>query len=179
MEKVGRVLRTQLIDDIKEGLQTHNNAFLISYSSVSAAQINDLRKELKRIGADMFVSKNRLAQLALQQTHQDELSQSVGGQMAFVWSNADAVALSKLLKDFSSKCQGVKVRGGVVAGGFLAEPDVERLANLPSREILLAQVLQTMLSPLTRLAGALNAKSQDLLSILKQLSEKKGGSQNG
>ncbi len=179
MEKVGRVLRTRLIDDIKEGLRTRQNAFLVSYSSVSAAQINDLRKELKRIGADMFASKNRLAQLALQDAHQDELAESVKGQMAFVWSNADAVTVSKLLKEFSAKCEGVKIRGGVVAGSFLAEQDFVRLADLPSREILLAQVLQTILSPLTRFAGTLNAKSQDLLSILKQLSEKKGGSQNG
>jgi len=179
MEKVGQILRRQLVDDIKEGITGKNNTFLLSYSSVSAAQINDLRKDLKRAGADMFVSKNRLAQIAFKETEQEQLADVMTGQMAFVWSDADAVSISKLLKEFSEKCKGTEVRAGLVAGAVLQKTEVERLSSLPSREVLLAQVLQMILCPLTRLAGALNAKSQDLLSILKQLSEKKGGSTNG
>jgi large subunit ribosomal protein L10 len=175
MENVGRVLRTRLIDDIKEGIKTRNNTFLISYSEVSAAQFNDLRKDLKRIGADVVVSKNRLAGIALKETSQ-QLADTIDGQMAFIWSNADAAAVSKLLKEFSGKCKGVKVAGGLLAGAFLSSYDVERLSSLPSREILLSQLLASLNAPLTRFAGILNAKSQDLLSILKQLSEKKGGS---
>jgi large subunit ribosomal protein L10 len=61
-------------------------------------------------------------------------------------------------------------------GAFLAKEDVSRLSDLPSREVLLAKLLSLMQSPATKLAYILNAKSRDLLSILKQYSEKKGGS---
>jgi len=176
MEKVGRLLRSRLVDAIKDGVQNKSNTFLFTYSAISAAQFNDLRKDLKRAGADMFVSRNRLARLALQATGQEKLSDSLEGQTAFVWFDADAVAVSKLLADFSKKCEGFRIRGGVVDGSYLNQTDVDRLASLPSLKVLQAQLLQMMLAPMTRLASALNAKSRDLLSILKQLSEKKGGS---
>jgi len=176
MEKVGKLLRTRLLDEIKGGVRDRNNTFLLTYSAISAAQLNDLRKDLKQAGAAMFVSRNRLARLALKGTEQDQLAESIQGQTAFVWSDADAVAVSKLLSDFSKKCEGFLIQGGVVDGAYLNKSDVDRLASLPSREVLQAQLLQTLLAPMTRLAGALNAKSRDLLSILKQLSEKKGGS---
>ena len=76
---------------------------------------------------------------------------------------------------FAKGNEGVNVEGGLLDGVFLSQTEVKRLADLPSREDLLAQLLQTILSPMTRLAGVMNAKSRDLLSILKQLSEKKGG----
>ena len=176
MEKVGKILRSRLVNDIKGGLEARNSAFVLTYSSVSASQINDLRKELKRVGAVMYVSKNRLAKLALKESQQDQLAGLIGGQTAFIWSDADTVMVSKLLTDFSKKCKGIEIRGGLLQNDFLAQADVDRMASLPSREVLQAQLLQTILSPVNRLAVILNAKSRDLLSILKQLSEKKGGS---
>lgn len=176
VEKVGQLLRRHLIDNIKSSVEENSNAFLISYSALSGSQMNDLRKDLKRLGAQMFVSRTRLARLALKEIEQEAFSNTLSGQTAFVWSNADAVTVSKLLVDFTKKNENVAVRGAVLDGDFLAGQDVKRLADLPSREVLLSQLLGTIVSPITTLAGHLNAKSRDLLSILKQLSEKKGGS---
>jgi len=176
VEKVGHLLRRNLIENIKGSVEERSNAFLISYSSLSGSQMNDLRKDLKRLGAQMFVSRTRLARLALKEIEQEEFSSVLSGQTAFVWSNADAVTVSKLLVDFTKKNDNVSVRGAVLDGAFLPDQDIKRLADLPSREVLLSQLLSAILSPITTLAGHLNAKSRDLLSILKQLSEKKGGS---
>ncbi len=176
MEKVGKLLRTSLLKEIEDSVQTKNNTFLLTYSAITASQINDLRKDLKQAGADMFVSRNRLARLALTSHEQEEMAGTIKGQTAFVWSDADAVTVSKLLTDFAKKYEGFQIQGGLLDGSYLNKAAVDRLAHLPSREVLQAQLLQMMLAPLTRLAGALNAKSRDLLSILKQLSEKKGGS---
>ena len=84
-------------------------------------------------------------------------------------------AVSKALFKFAEGCDGVQIRGGVLDGAVLTQTDIKRLADLPAKEVLQAQLLGTMIAPLTRLAGSLNAKTRDLLSILKQLSEKKGG----
>ena len=175
MGKVGTIFREGLVGSIKEGLSTNNSAFLLSYSAVNAAQMDALRKDLRKVGASVYVAKNRIAQLALRQVQQDALAQQVSGQTAFVWSQADAVAIAKALITFAEKAEGLSIQGGLLDGAVLVQQDVKRLAELPTREVLLSQLLQMMLSPLTRLAGALNGKTRDLLSVLKQLSEKKGG----
>lgn len=176
MEKVGKIVRDNLKAGIKKGLENNTGVFLLSYSAVSSAQMNTLRKDLKKLGADVLVSKNRIAKIALQELKREKLAEQVNGQTAFVWGNADSTEISKTLLKFIKQCEGVVIRGGVVEGNLLQKEDIKRLADLPSRDVLRSQLLQVMLSPLTRLAGALNAKSIDLLSILKQLSEKKGGS---
>ena len=176
MEKVGKIFRTALLNNVKEKVESSDNIFLVSYSGLSSMKMDSFRKDLRRLGAKVYVSKNRIAQIALQNLKQDKLAENVKGQTAFIWSNADSVTISKSLIKFVEACEGMKIQGGLLGGNILSKEDVKCLSELPSREALIAQLLQLILSPLTRFAGALNAKSQDLLSILKQLSEKKGGS---
>lgn len=176
MEKAGKIFRESLIQDIEENFKNNKNIFLFSYSAVSSSQMDGFRKDLKRVEAQIYVSKNRIAQLALKKIQQDALAEKISGQTAFVWSNSDPVMVSKALVKFAKACEGLRIQAGLLDGDLLRQEDVQRLADLPSREILLAQLLQTILSPVTRFAGILNGKSRDLLSILKQLSEKKGGS---
>ena len=175
MEKVGKIFRDKLLSTLKEGVESNNNVFVLSYSGLSAIQMDTLRKDLRRIGAQVYVSKNRIAKRALKEINQEKLADDIEKQMAFVWSNADSMMVCKTLTKFEKEFKSLFVQGGLLDGALLEKNDVQRLSDLPSKEILQAQLLQTMLSPLTRLATVLNEKTRDLLSILKQLSEKKGG----
>ncbi|MCK5215119.1 MAG: 50S ribosomal protein L10 [Candidatus Omnitrophica bacterium] len=175
MEKIGKIFRDSLVKNIKTNVQEKKSTFLLSYTAVSSKQMDSLRKNMKTKGAKVFVSKNRLAQIALKELEQENFANSITSQTAFIWSNEDAAAVSKSLVDFAKEIKGAVVQGGILDGAFLSKEQVQKLAALPPREVLLAQLLQTILSPITQLAGVLNAKSKDLLSILKQLSEKKGG----
>lgn len=175
MVKVGTLIRKTLITNIKEKVKNSNTTFVLSYSKISSARLGMLRKNLKKVGAQVHVSKNRIAQLALKELKQDKIAGDINGQTAFVWSDADPVTVSKTLVTFTKEFTTANIQGGLLAGTYLATDDVKRLAELPSREVLLSKVLGVMLAPAQRLLGAMNAKSRDLLSILKQLSEKKGG----
>ena len=175
MGKVGKVIRETLVSNIKEKVEHSQMTFIVSYTAVSSARLGVLRKSLKKIGAQVHVSKNRIAQIALKELKQQQLADEIKGQTAFVWTDADAVAVSKALVNFTKECGTAKIQGGLLAGAFLAQNDVQRLSDLPSREVLLSRVLGVMVAPVQRLFGALNGKSRDLLSIMKQLSEKKGG----
>jgi large subunit ribosomal protein L10 len=175
MEKVGKFFRQTLVSGIKERVQKNSNTFLLSFTGVSSAKLGRLRKDLKRIGAQVFVSKNRIAKIALKELNQETLAEKIKGQTAFICSNSDSATISKTLIKFAKDSEGILVQGGLLEGAVLGKDDVKRLSDLPSREILLSQVLMMIMSPLNRLGGALNAKSRDLLSIMKQLSEKKGG----
>ena len=175
MTKVGQVYRSGLSNRIKEGVEKNSNVFLLNYTKLSAPQMNDFRKSLKKIGADVCVSKVSIAQIALKELKHDKLAERLCGQTAFVLSNKDSVEVSKILVKFTKDAENLKLQGGLLEGKVLESDDIKRLSELPSREVLLAMLLGVLQSPLTRLAGALNAKNQELLSILKQLSEKKGG----
>ena len=175
METTGKVLRKSAVNDIREGFSNNKVTFLLSYSAISSYQMSSLRKELKGLGARVRVTKNRLAKIALKELKQEEFGTKIGGQIAFVWSDEDSSAISKTLTKFVKECQGIVIKGAVLDGNLLTADDIKRLADLPSREVLLSQLLATIQSPVSRLLSAFNAKSQDLLSILKQLSEKKEG----
>ena len=175
MGKVGEIFRKRLLSDVKEGIAENQGTFVISYSSLTAAQIDELRKSMKDLGVKIFVSKNRIAKLALKEMDCEGLMDGIEDQTAFAWTNNDAAAVSKALIKFSDGNEKIKVKGGLLDGVVLRQADIKRLADLPAKEVLQAQLLAMIVAPLTRLAGALNAKSRDLLSILKQLGEKKGG----
>ncbi len=175
MTKVGQLYRQKLVNRIKDSLDKNSNVFVLSYSKLSGPKANDLRKSLKKAGADVFVAKNSLARLALKDLKHDSLAEKVSGQTAFIWSSSDAVEISKLLIKFTKDAETLKIQGGLLDGQILKQSDVKTLSDLPSREVLLSMLLSTLQSPLSRLASALNAKTQELLSILKQMSEKKGG----
>jgi large subunit ribosomal protein L10 len=176
MIKVGTLYRKTLVNRIKNSLDKSSNVFVLNYSKLSGAQVNDLRKDLKKLGADVFVTKNTLARIALKELKHDGLAEKVSGQTAFIWSSADSVEISKLLVKFTKDSEFLKLQGGLLDGQILQQSDIKKLSDLPSREVLLSMLLSALQSPLTRLASALNAKTYDLLSLLKQISEKKGGS---
>ena len=169
--KVGTLYRQRMATSVKEGVEKKSSTFVVSYRGISSAKMNILRKDLKRKKAEVLVSKTSVARKALQAAKQDSLAATIEGQMALILSNADASEVSKVLVKFAKEQEGFTVRGGVLDGAFLTEEQVKTLSDLPSREVLLAQLLGTMAAPVSRFVGALNGKTRDLMSILKQKSE--------
>ncbi|MBF0619759.1 MAG: 50S ribosomal protein L10 [Candidatus Omnitrophica bacterium] len=173
--KVGKVYRDQVVKTIKNGIEKQDNAFIVSCLKVSSTDLCALRKTLQQKKAKVYVSRNALAKTAMKGTDFAALTETLEGQTAFVWSNTDAAVISKELIKFAEKHEGLIIRGGILSGSLLKKQDVKRLADLPAKEVLLAQLLGTLQSPMTRLARALNGKTTELILILKQLSEKQGG----
>ena len=178
MKKVGRLYRERLVDQLKGGVANQENVFLLSYSMVSGPQMNDLRKNLRRTGAHVCAAKNTIARLALQEIDHNDLAGKVSGQTALVWGGTDSAAISRILIRCAEESENIVIQGGLLQGRILTQGDVKKLSELPPREVLLARLLSVIQSPLTRFAGVLNAKTRELLFILKQLSEKKGGNKN-
>ena len=174
MIKVGTIYRQKMANSVKEGISKKSSTFVVSYRGISSAKMNILRKDLRRKKAEVLVSKTSVARIALKEANQESLAASIEGQMALILSNADASEVSKVLVNFAKNYEGFVVRGGVLDGAFLTEEEVKTLSSLPSREALLAKLMGTMNAPLTRFAGALNGKTRDMISILKQKSEKGG-----
>ena len=175
MKKVGQIIRETVTDIVGQNLKDSANTFVVGYSKVSSTKMGDLRKALSQAGAKMYASKNRIAQRALNDADYKELGDKIQDQTVFVWSDADSVEVAKVLMKYAKDLEGMNVHGGILEGKTVFESEVQRLSDLPSRDVLLAMVLQAIQSPLTRLAGALNGKTRELILLLKQLSEKAGG----
>ncbi len=172
--RVGEIYRKKMSSSVKEGIVQKANTFVVSTRGISSAKMNILRKDLKRKKADVLVSKTSIARIALKESKQEDLAKRLEGQMALVLSDSDASEVSKILMKFAKDCEGFIVQGGLLNGAVLTSDQIKTLSDLPSREVLLAKFMGTLQAPVTRFAGALNAKTRDLMSILKQKSEKGG-----
>ncbi|NLE65057.1 MAG: 50S ribosomal protein L10 [Elusimicrobia bacterium] len=175
MTKAGTVYRKKVIKTIKDGVDASPVTLVANYNKIPSGDISSLRKSLRQKKAKMYVPRNSLLKVALKDTDYAQLAEALNGQTALVWTAADASEIAKLLVKFAEKNETFVVTGGVFEKGLLRKEDVKRLADLPSREVLLTQLLGTLQAPMTRLARALNGKTTDLILILKQLSEKRGG----
>jgi large subunit ribosomal protein L10 len=171
MMKVGTIYRQKMAESVKTGVSKKSSTFVVSYRGISSAKMNILRKDLKRKKAQVLVSKTSVARIALKEAKYEDLAGSIEGQMALILSNADASEVSKVLVKFATDYEGFIVRGGILDGAFLDVEQVKTLSSLPSREVLLAKLMGTMNAPLIRFASGLNAKTRDLMSILKQKSD--------
>lgn len=174
MIKVGEILRKQMSSSITQGVSSKGNTFVVSFRGVSSAKMNVLRKDLKRNKADVLVAKTSVSRIALKEAKFEALSNYVDGQTALVLSDSDASEISKILVKFAKDAEGFLVQGGVLNGDVLSPDQIKTLSDLPSRDALLAKLMGTMSAPATRFAAALNAKTKDFMSILKQKSEKGG-----
>lgn len=178
MIKVGELFRKEMVKRITDGVSSKSSTFVVSYSDLNSKKTNKLRKDLNKKESEMYVSRNTLARIALKESGYEELAGDLDGQTAFVWTDCDAAEIAKQLVDFSKDCETFSVKGGILDNSLLRKEDVKRLSDLPSREVLIAQLLAAIQSPLTGLASVLNGKTRELLNVLKQISEQKGGNQD-
>ena len=170
--KIGELFREKMAATVKDGVSKKSNTFVVSFSNISSAKMNILRKDLKRKKADVLVTKTSVSRIAFKTAQFEQLGNRMKGQTALVLSDSDASEVSKILVKFSKDYEGFVVQGGVLNGAVLNSDEVKTLSDLPSGEVLLAKLIGVFNAPLTRFAGALNAKTRDFMSILKQKSEK-------
>ncbi len=173
--KIGKIYREKITKKLQDGVEKQSSAFVINFRNVSSGEICTLRKTLQQKNAKVYLSRNSLARVGLKGSLLASITDNLDGQTLFVWTNSDPVEVSKILVKFAGKNENIAIRGGVVSSQLLMKSDIKRLSDLPAKEVLLAQLLGTLQSPMTRFARVLNGKTVELLSILKQISEKRGG----
>ncbi len=173
--KVGRLYREKIVKTIQNGVESKENAFVVNYRNIPSSDVSSLRKTLQQKKAKMYLSRGTLAKIALKGSALAPVTDALEGHTAFVWSDADAAEISKILVKFAEKNEAFVVRGGLISGSFLPKEDVKRLSDLPSKEALLAKIVGALQAPTSRIARTFTGKQTELILLLKQISEKKGG----
>lgn len=146
------------VAQVKEAMQNAKSVVLADNKGLSVAQSTKLRKELREAGVDLKVAKNTLIRIAARDLGIEGLDQYLHGTTTLAFSNAEEATAAKKIREFFAKEKAPKfvVKAGILEGKVIDADGVKSLADLPSREVLLAQVLAGIQAPLQGVAGAVN-----------------------
>lgn len=166
-----------IVAALSEKLQHSAAGVIVDYKGISVAQDTALRVEMRKNGVEYFVVKNTLARFAVKNAGLDELIPVLEGTSALAICEGDPVAAAKVVAEFSKKMNGEKflIKAGFVDGKVISIEEVKALAELPSKEVLVATVLGTLMAPIRGLATVLDANISGLARIMQAIADKKAG----
>lgn len=163
-----------IIDEVKNDFATAQASFLIGVKGLTVEAVQGLRKGLFAHGGKLKVTKNTLLKLATQDiAGLEELAPYFKEQIAIVFADKDTPVIAKMLNDATKQNELLKIVIGSLNNKVINKSQIVALANLPSREILLAQVCGTLNAPITGFASVLNQLILRLLWLLKKIEEQK------
>lgn len=163
--------KTFFVENLTQELKEAKSVVLVNYAGLSVQAQQELKKRLKEAEAKLVVVKNTLLKLAGEKAEIDEktLEDSVlTGQTALVLGRGDALAPLQVLGKFAKEFEVLKFKVGIVEGSFRDESGLTKLSILPSRDILLGQVLGALMASQYGLVGTLKANMQKLVFILNE-----------
>ena len=169
--RLGQQVRVGWVRELSEALTHVDSVVIAKIDRVPARDVNQLRRAM---GGSFYVVKNSLCRLALRQKGWNDLEKLLQGTCGIGAIQGDAAAACKLLVQFSKEHEGFVLQGGVLTGQMLGVQDLQNLARLPAREVILSQLAGIVQSPLRRLAFALQGPIRSLAMTLAAVGQKKG-----
>lgn len=162
-----------IVNELKTSFTELPGAFLVNYRGCTCHELTSLRTKLRPLGANIHIVKNTMARRAVSGTELESLSEQLVGPTAVVWAKEDPVSPAKVLKDFSKEHEKTfEIKAGVVEGAVIDAASVTQLAELPSREVLLSQLLSLINAPATKLLQTINAPAQNMANLLSAWKDK-------
>ena len=154
-------VKAKQVEEIREKLEKAQSVVVFDYRGLTVEEVTNLRSEMRKAGVEYVVLKNHIVNRAAQASFHNYLK----GPSAFAFGYDDAVAPARILKDTVKKLKKCEIKGGIINGVVTDAAGMNTLADLPSREQLIARLLGSMMSPISKLA-----------IVLGQIQEQKGGS---
>jgi large subunit ribosomal protein L10 len=179
--KEARAGKVAVVDEVRERLSSTEAVVLTEYRGLDVPALAELRRALRDAGGEYKVYKNTLVRFAVQELGLDLEDLLVGPTaMAFVGERedgtaGDAVSVARALREFAKDHQSLLIKGGLLDGKRLGADEIDALAQIAPREILLAQLAGAMAAPMQQFAGLLQALPQNMAYALKALIEERGG----
>ncbi|NOY74207.1 MAG: 50S ribosomal protein L10 [Kiritimatiellaeota bacterium] len=168
-----RVEKAQMVSDIGETMKNSDFLFLITYKGLDVAQFSDFRNRLAEQNADCCVLKNRLILKAAELNGLDDIAKmELQGDTALVSGKGDPGIVAKTIAAFGKEAEAVAPKSGYLDGALLSGDDVKVIADLPSREVLLSQLIGVIQAPAREFVTVLNAKATEILNLLNAYKNK-------
>jgi large subunit ribosomal protein L10 len=165
--------KEKIVADLHQRLTRSQAVFVTDFTGLNVESINKLRRDLKQRGDEYRVVKKTLLRRASQETSVSAIEELLVGPCGITISYGDPVASAKLLADFAKDREKFAFKGGVLQGRPISAVDVGQLAKMPSREIILGQLLSALVAVPTGLVSTLSAIIQKFLLTLKAVEDQK------
>lgn len=161
------------VSEIKDRFARATAVILADYRGLTVKEMQALRTKLRESGSELRVYKNTLAQIAMRELALPDLGELLDGPTAFLFTFGDPVAPAKAVVDFAKDHKVLTVKGGFIDSVVTSADGVVALASLPSREVLLAKLLSTMLNPIIGFARVLNGPVEAFARTVSAVADQK------
>jgi large subunit ribosomal protein L10 len=161
--------RQATVESLTELLKGSPNVYVTDFTGLNVLRMTELRRRLRGAGVDYVVVKNTLAQRAFAANGVHALDEHLAGPTGLVLSGTDAMAGAKVLTDFAKEFEKPAIKIGLVDGRPVTPEQVKRLADLPPRDVLLAQLAGYIQAPMAQFAGMMNGLLYQMVGALEAL----------
>lgn len=158
--------KASIVSDLSEKLKRSPFVLVTDYQRMKVGDFGELRNRLAPAGAEVHVVKNNFLKRAMTDSGLPDVADKLTGQTAIVTGDKDVAPVAKILKIFTAEFKVAALKIGLVDKSLLSVQEVETLADLPAREVLLGQLLGLLLSPATKLVRLLNEPGSALARLL-------------
>jgi large subunit ribosomal protein L10 len=162
-----------VIAEVQQLLTDTENLFVSDYRGLTVEELAELRGKLRQSGASFKIVKNTLGGIAADRSGRVTVKELLAGPTAVTFCGEDLVAAAKALSDFAKTHPQLAVRGGVLDASLIDPDGVKALAGLPSRDVLIAQVVGTMAAPMTGLVTVLQGTISGFVRALDQVAQQR------
>jgi large subunit ribosomal protein L10 len=166
---MARPEKVAVVDEIRAKVAESDATVLTEYRGLKVHELAELRASLRPSGTEYKVFKNTLARRAMDSPELVDVVSLLEGPVAIAFVRGDPAGAAKALRDFGKNNPALILKGGVLSGKVLAPNELEALAELPSREVLLAQIAGAFQAPLVKAAGLFQALPRNLAYGVKAL----------
>ncbi|MCX7842029.1 MAG: 50S ribosomal protein L10 [Clostridia bacterium] len=166
--------KKEVVREISEKIKSAKAMVFADYRGLTVEQDTELRNALRKAGVEYKVVKNTLTRFAAKENGLDALDSYLNGPTSLALSETDPVAPAKVMAEYAKKFDKLELKVGVVEGRIIDIEGVKALAELPSREVLIAKVLGGFNAPISGLVNVLNGNIRGLVVALNAIAEKKG-----
>ena len=168
-----REQKQQEIDSLKDSFVKAESVILANYCGLTVGEMQDVRTKLRAASVQFRVAKNTLAKRAIKDTDSESLSDVFTGTTAIAFSYADPVAGAKVLSELVESYEALELKGGVLGNKLLSIADITALSKLPTKEVLLSQLLSVMNGPMTGFVRVLSGNQRSLVQVLSAIKDTK------
>jgi len=170
---MSKALKKLIVEELVTDYKNKKSLVLVNFKGIDAQQTNVLRMGLGENNISARVVKNSLAAIAFNEVGIEKLGQMLEAQTVVATSEDDPVGLAKTLKKYSKEISGFDIVGGWVDGELMSIEDIDALASIPSREVVLTQIVCVINAPMVQMASVFNATAKTLCRVLHAIKEKK------
>jgi len=164
--------KSQNVEEIKEKISKAQAIVLVDYRGLNVEQLTELRSRYRKAGVEYKVYKNTMMRFAFKDAGLEEFNEFLKGPSAIAFGYDDPVGAAKVTSEFAKGNDKLEIKAGIVDGKVIDVNGVKDLANLPPREVLIAQVLGGFNAPIQGFANVLQGTIRSLAIVLNAIAEK-------